>query len=77
MNSTDCEVLNVGCFLDYNILIYFVNYRSRGSSVSIVTDYGLDDRGSIPDRSIGFFFESLRSDRLWGPPNLVYDGYRG
>jgi hypothetical protein len=26
-----------------------------GSSVSIVTDYGLDDRGSIPDRGRGFF----------------------
>jgi hypothetical protein len=23
---------------------------SRGSSVSLVSDYGLDDRGSIPDR---------------------------
>jgi hypothetical protein len=29
---------------------------SRGSSVSFVTDYGLHDRGSIPDRSRGFFF---------------------
>jgi hypothetical protein len=29
--------------------------RSRGSSVSIVSDYGLDDRGSIPDRRRGFF----------------------
>jgi hypothetical protein len=26
------------------------------SSVSIVSDYWLDDRGSIPDRSKGFFF---------------------
>jgi hypothetical protein len=31
-------------------------FLSRGSSVSIVTDYGLDDRGSIPDRGRGFFF---------------------
>jgi hypothetical protein len=29
---------------------------SRGSSVSIVSNYGLDDRGSIPDRGRGFFF---------------------
>jgi hypothetical protein len=29
--------------------------RSHGSSVSIVSDYGLDDRGSIPDRGRGFF----------------------
>jgi hypothetical protein len=27
----------------------------RGSSGSIVSDYGLDDRGSIPDRGRGFF----------------------
>jgi hypothetical protein len=27
-----------------------------GSSVSIVSDYGLGDRGSIPDRGRGFFF---------------------
>jgi hypothetical protein len=32
------------------------NCESRGSSVSIVTHYGLDDRGSIPDRGRGFFF---------------------
>jgi hypothetical protein len=28
---------------------------SRGSSVNILSDYGLDDRGSIPDRGRGFF----------------------
>jgi hypothetical protein len=39
------------------IAFYFDNYnRSRGSSVGIVSDYGLDDRCSIPDRSRGFFF---------------------
>jgi hypothetical protein len=31
-------------------------FWSRGSSGSIVTDYGLDDWGSIPDRGRGFFF---------------------
>jgi hypothetical protein len=30
--------------------------RSCGSSGSIVSDYGLDDQGSIPDRGRGFFF---------------------
>jgi hypothetical protein len=29
--------------------------RSWGSSVSIVSDYRLDDRGSIPGRGKGFF----------------------
>jgi hypothetical protein len=31
------------------------NVRSRDSSVSIVSDYGLDDRGSFPGKSKGFF----------------------
>jgi hypothetical protein len=30
--------------------------RSRSSSVSIVSDYELDDQGLIPDNSRGFFF---------------------
>jgi hypothetical protein len=47
------------------------------SPVSTVSDYGLDGRGSIPDRGRGFFLEPLRPDRLWGPPSLLYSGYRG
>jgi hypothetical protein len=31
-------------------------HGSRGSSVSTVTDYGLDDRISIPDGGRRFFF---------------------
>jgi uncharacterized membrane protein len=37
------------------VLVLVLVIGSRGSSVSIVSDYGLDDRGSIPDRSRGFF----------------------
>jgi hypothetical protein len=48
-----------------------------GSSGSIVSDYGLDDRGSIPDRGRGFFFLPLRPDRLWAPPSLLSSGNRG
>jgi hypothetical protein len=36
-----------------NAALLFVT-RSRGSSGSIVSDYGLDDRGSIPDRAEDF-----------------------
>jgi hypothetical protein len=32
-----------------------VRKRSQGSSVSIVSDYGLDNWGSIPNRGRGFF----------------------
>jgi hypothetical protein len=34
---------------------YYYHCCSRSSSVSIVSDYGLDDWGSIPDRGRGFF----------------------
>jgi hypothetical protein len=43
----------------------------------MVSDYGLDDRGSIPDRGRGFFFQPLHPDLLWGPPSLLTNGYRG
>jgi hypothetical protein len=42
---------------------------SRCSSVSIMTDYGLDDRGPIPDRGRDFY--SGFPDRFWGPPSLL------
>jgi hypothetical protein len=48
-----------------------------GHSLSIVSDYRLDDRGLIPYRGRGFFFLPLRPDRLWGPPSLLCNGYQG
>jgi hypothetical protein len=48
--------------------------RSRGSSVSIVSDYGLDDR-AIQVRSPAGAKDF--SSNLWGPPSLLYNGYRG
>jgi hypothetical protein len=40
-----------------------MNARSRGISVSMVTDYGLDGRGSILDR-----------DRIFSPSFCVHTG---
>jgi hypothetical protein len=54
--------------------------RSRVSSVSTVSDYGLDDRAigvRSPAGARGFFLLPLCPDRLWGPPSLLYNGYRG
>jgi len=42
--------------------------HSRDSSVGIATSYGLDGPGG------GEIFRT-RSDRPWGPPSLVYNGY--
>jgi hypothetical protein len=43
-------------FLNLGFYTRLWNGRSRGSSGSIVSDYGLDDRSSIPDRDWAFFF---------------------
>jgi hypothetical protein len=37
------------------IIESYVSTPSRGSSVSMVSDYGLGDQGLIPDRGKGFF----------------------
>jgi hypothetical protein len=53
--------------------------RIRGSVVSIGTGYGLEDRGvgvRAPVRS-RMFSSTNRPDRLWGPPSLLSNGYRG
>jgi hypothetical protein len=35
------------------------------------------DLVSIPGRGKGFFLYPLCPERLWGPPSLLYNGYRG
>jgi hypothetical protein len=53
--------------------------RGRDSSVDIATGYGLDDLGVGVEVPVGSrIFSSLRRpDRLWDPPNLLSNGYRG
>ena len=46
----------------------------RHSSVGIATRYGLDGPG-IESRWRGEIFRT-RPDRCWGPPSLLYSGYR-
>jgi hypothetical protein len=51
-----------------------------GSSVSIVSDYGLDDRAievRSPAEAKGFFLYTLCPDRLCGPSSLLYKGTGG
>jgi hypothetical protein len=62
---------------------YWNIYRTigePGSSVSVVSGYGLDDR-EIEVRSSakvkGFFLYPLCLDRLWGPPRLLCNWYWG
>jgi hypothetical protein len=71
----------------YNICVYiFIHiYRERGveretrdSSVGIATAYGLDGLVGVqvPIES-RIFSSSQRPHRLWGPPSLLFNGYRG
>jgi hypothetical protein len=39
--------------------------------------YGLDGQGSIPDKGKKFVFIPQSPDRLWGPPSLLSNRYRG
>jgi hypothetical protein len=44
-----------------------------GSSVGIATDYGLE--GLVIESRWGEIFRTC-PDRPWGPPSLLYSGYR-
>jgi hypothetical protein len=53
--------------------------KSRDSVVGIATGYGLDDRRVGVRVPLGstIFSSPRRPDRLWGPPKLISNGYRG
>jgi hypothetical protein len=53
--------------------------RSQSSVVGIATSYGVDDRRFGVRVPVGtrIFSSPSRPDRLWGPPNLLPNGYRG
>jgi hypothetical protein len=79
--------VTVNCCADGQYILWshdyknFINtYRGCGDSVvGIATGYGLDDRGigvRVPVGSRIFSFPQ-RPDRLWGPPSLLSNGYRG
>jgi hypothetical protein len=59
------------------ISLYFT--ASRVSVVGRATGYGLDDRGAGIRVPVGsrIFSSPRRTDRLWGPPSLLSNGYSG
>jgi hypothetical protein len=62
---------------DFNLIPFF--NRSRDSIVDIATGYGLDDQGVGVRVPIGsrIFCSPCCPDQLWGPPNLLSNGYQG
>jgi hypothetical protein len=65
--------------LNASFSIRSLSYQSRDSAVGTATGYGLNDRGVGVRVSVRtkIFFSPRRPDRLWGPPNLLSNGYRG
>jgi hypothetical protein len=51
----------------------------RGNAVGIATGYGLDDGEFGVRIPVGprIFSSPTRLDRLWGPPNLLFNEYWG
>jgi hypothetical protein len=52
---------------------YYLYLDGPGSVDGIATSYGLDGPGSNP---VGGEIFRTCSDRPWGPPSLLYNGYR-
>jgi hypothetical protein len=67
--------------LSYGMARYYVTYspscRSQDSVVGIAISYGLDDRevGVRVPVELRIFSSPDRPDRLWGPLNLLSNGY--
>ena len=60
-----------------NIADYISVISGPGSSVGVETDYGLDGPWIESRRGgRGGARFSVRPDRSWGPPSLLYSGYR-
>ena len=60
--------------LSYDRLLMMIQIAGKDSSVGIATRYGLDDQ-EIESRPGGEIFR-IRPYRPWGPPSLLYSGYR-
>jgi hypothetical protein len=64
----------------YRFLQLYIQFpRSPDSVVRIATGYGLEDQGIGVRVPVGsrIFSSSRRPDPLWGPTNLLSNGYRG
>jgi hypothetical protein len=77
--SSPCSVGKTKIFANLITLRLRSFGRSRDNVVGIATGYGLNDRGIGVRIPVGSRIVSSpsRPDRLWGPPNLLSNGYRG
>jgi hypothetical protein len=68
-----------GSRLRYILVIFTALVQSRESAVGIATGYGLDEQdvGVRVPMGARIFTSPYRPDRLWGPPSLLSNGYKG
>jgi hypothetical protein len=58
-------------------IIIMLSLRVRwDSSVGIATGCRLEGRSSVSNKRKRFFSRPQRPDQLWGPPSLLFNGYR-
>ena len=55
------------------VIYIYIKHAGWDSTVGIVTRYRVDDLGI---ESQWGEISRTHPDRLWGPPNLLYNGYR-
>jgi hypothetical protein len=71
----------LACYYSNDLFLGFscLFERSRDSAVGTATNYGLDDRRIGVPVPVGsrIFASPCPPDRLWGPPHLLYNRYRG
>jgi hypothetical protein len=72
------NVLHVACVQDAwkNYIAEYPCNCGPGGSVGIVTGYGLDGTGIEKKIPSGGEIFRTHSERPWGPPSLLYNGYR-
>jgi hypothetical protein len=67
------------CYVLMLLVLCTLCLGSRDSAVGIATGCGLDDGWVGVRVPVGsrIFYSPRRPDRLWGPPSLLSNGYRG
>jgi hypothetical protein len=70
--------LETGLHVTVTLIKYYIFLPSRDSAVGIATGCGMDNRRFGIRVPVGsrIITSPCRPDRLWGPPNLLYKGYR-
>jgi hypothetical protein len=71
-----CYRIPIACIISH---LYFIIIKSRCSAVGIAPEYGLNDQGVGVRVPVGLrmLISPYSQDRLWGPPSLLSNGYRG